>query len=147
MPYTIIETSIYMSFADSFVKESSAMNLTLTKAVKPFSLCYPAKDIASTRVGPAVPVIDLVMGSESVQWRIFGSNSMVRVTNKVVDVWCLGFTDDGDNPRTPIVIGGYQMEDNLPQFDMESNRLGFSSSLLIKGTTCSNFNFTYVTNY
>ena len=67
MPYTIIETSIYMSFADSFVKESSAMNLTLTKAVKPFSFCYPSKDIVSTRVGPAVPVIDIIMGSESVQ--------------------------------------------------------------------------------
>ena len=144
MPYTIIETSIYMSFADSFVKESSAMNLTLTKVVKPFKFCYLAKDIASTRLGLVVPVIDLVIGSESVQWRIFGSNSMVRVTNKVVDVWCLGFTDGGDNLRTPIVIG---VDNNLLQFDLESNKLGFSSSFHIKGTTCSNFNFTYVTNY
>ena len=43
---------------------------------------------------------------------------MVRVTNKVVDVWCLGFTDGGDNPRIPIVIGGYEMDDNLLQFDL-----------------------------
>ena len=69
-----METSIYMSFTDSFVKESSAMNLTLTKAVKPFNFCYPAKDIVSTQVGPAVPVIDLVMRSESVKWRFDGES-------------------------------------------------------------------------
>ena len=90
-------------------------------------------------------MIDLVMGSENVQWRIFGANSMARVESKGVDVWCLGVIDGGDNPRTSIVIGGYQMEDNLLQFDLETNTLGFSSSLLIKETTCSNFNFTSVT--
>ncbi|XP_012092273.1 probable aspartic proteinase GIP1 [Jatropha curcas] len=144
VPYTILHTSIYKAVTESFVKESSAMNLTLTKAAKPFSFCYPAMDIVNTRVGPGVPAVDLVMQGEDVYWRIFGSNSMVRVASKGVDVWCLGFMDGGANPRTSIVIGGYQMEDNLLQFDLESNRLGFTSSLLIKGTKCADFHFTAI---
>ncbi|KAF2298668.1 hypothetical protein GH714_024632 [Hevea brasiliensis] len=142
IPYTTLQTSIYKAFTEAFVKESSVMNLTLTKAVKPFSFCFSAKEIVSTRVGPEVPTVDLVMQSEEVYWRMFGSNSMVRVAHKDEDVWCLGFMDGGANPRTSIVIGGHLMEDNLLQFDLESNRLGFSSSLLFQGTTCANFNFT-----
>ncbi|CBI26189.3 unnamed protein product, partial [Vitis vinifera] len=63
--------------------------------------------------------------------------------SKVSDnVLCLGFVDGGVNPRTSIVIGGRQLEDNLLQFDLATSRLGFSSSLLSRQTTCSNFNFT-----
>ncbi|MCL7034335.1 hypothetical protein MKW94_002609 [Papaver nudicaule] len=58
------------------------------------------------------------------------------------DVLCLGFVDGGVNPRTSIVLGGYQLEDNLLQFDIARSRLGFSSTLLGRQTTCSNFNFT-----
>lgn len=43
-----------------------------------------------------------------------------------------------------IVIGGHQIEDNLLQFDLATSRLGFSSSLLFRQTTCANFNFTSV---
>jgi hypothetical protein len=50
--------------------------------------------------------------------------------------------DGGVNPRTSIVIGGHQLEDNLLQFDLAASRLGFSSSLLFRQTTCANFNFT-----
>uniref|UniRef100_A0A5B6ZLU4 Putative basic 7S globulin-like n=1 Tax=Davidia involucrata TaxID=16924 RepID=A0A5B6ZLU4_DAVIN len=141
-PYTVLETSIYKAFTEAFVSESAALNLTVTKPVKPFSVCYPAADMLSTRVGPAVPTVDLVMQSDDVFWRIFGANSMVRIARKDADVWCLGFADGGANPRASIVIGGHQMEDNLLQFDLESKRLGFSSSVLVHSTTCANFNFT-----
>ncbi|KAF7149963.1 hypothetical protein RHSIM_Rhsim02G0020200 [Rhododendron simsii] len=57
------------------------------------------------------------------------------------EVLCLGFVDGGSNPRTSIVIGGYQIEDNLLQFDLGASRLGFTSSLLYSQTTCANFNF------
>ncbi|XVF32605.1 hypothetical protein REPUB_Repub17cG0096900 [Reevesia pubescens] len=141
-PYTVLETSIYNALTDAFVNESSALNLTVINAVKPFSVCYSAADVIVTRVGPGVPTVDLVMQSDDVFWRVFGSNSMVRIAGGVGDdVWCLGFVDGGVNPRTSVVIGGHQMEDNLLQFDLESSRLGFSSSVLLKGTTCSNFNF------
>ncbi|KAL3749185.1 hypothetical protein ACJRO7_010301 [Eucalyptus globulus] len=136
-PYTVMETSIFKAFVKVFRHE--AKNLTKVSSVKPFKYCFSSKNTPSTRVGPAVPLIDLVMHNSSVYWRIFGANSMVQVKE---DVICLGFVDGGSNPRTSIVIGGYQLEDNLVQIDMENARLGFSSSLLFKQTTCSNFNFT-----
>ncbi|EEF41728.1 conserved hypothetical protein [Ricinus communis] len=60
------------------------------------------------------------------------------------DVLCLGLIDGGSNPRTSIVIGGYQVENNLLQFDLATSRLGFSSLLFGRMTTCANFNFTSV---
>ncbi|KAF7121339.1 hypothetical protein RHSIM_Rhsim13G0023800 [Rhododendron simsii] len=141
-PYTVLHTSIYKVFTDAFVRESAALNLTVTEAMKPFSVCYSARDVMSTRVGPAVPTVDLVMQSDDVFWRVFGANSMVRIARDDADMWCLGFVDGGANPRASIVIGGNQMEDNLLQFDVELKRLGFSSSVLVHGTTCADFNFT-----
>lgn len=142
VPYTVLQTSIYEAFTDAFVRESAALNLTVTKAVKPFSACYSAGDVMTTRVGPAVPTVDLVMQNDDVFWRVFGANSMVRIESKDADVWCFGFVDGGANPRASIVIGGNQIEDNLLEFDVGLNRLGFSSSVLVHGTTCADFNFT-----
>ncbi|XP_030475779.1 probable aspartic proteinase GIP2 [Syzygium oleosum] len=136
-PYTVMETSIFEAFTKVFRQE--AKSLTEVSSVKPFKYCFSTNNTPYTRVGPAVPIIDLVMHSSSVYWRIFGANSMVQVKE---DVICLGFVDGGSNPRTSIVIGGYQLEDNLVQIDLEKARLGFCSSLLFKQTTCSNFNFT-----
>ncbi|KAG9457980.1 hypothetical protein H6P81_002488 [Aristolochia fimbriata] len=140
-PYTVMERSIFRSFAAVFVREAASMNLTRAKPVKPFRVCFSSEGVAGTKAGPAVPAVDLVLGGDrdGVFWRIHGANSMVRVGE---DVMCLAFVDGGKRARTPIVIGGYQMEDNLLQFDLEKERLGFSSSLLLRDTTCSNFNFT-----
>ena len=41
-----------------------------------------------------------------------------------------------------MVMGGYQMENNLLVFDEEQQQLGLSTLLLFRQTTCSNFNFT-----
>lgn len=141
-PYTMLESSIYAHFIEVFVNESAARKLTVTQPLRPFSACYDAADILETRLGPDVPIIDLVLQSDDAFWRIFGSNSMVRIASEGVDVWCLAFVDAGANPQSSIVIGGYQMVDNLLQFDLESNRLGFSSSVLVHETMCANFNFT-----
>ncbi|CAB4262923.1 unnamed protein product [Prunus armeniaca] len=71
---------------------------------------------------------------------------MVQVSK---DVLCLGFVGaeqrqrySFESPMTSIVIGGHQLEDNLLQFDLANKRLGFSSSLLSRETSCANFNFT-----
>ncbi|KAL9407987.1 hypothetical protein AB3S75_046515 [Citrus x aurantiifolia] len=135
-PYTVMETSIYKAFTEAFIKELA--NVPRVKPVSPFGTCFSSTHIGSTRVGAAVPQIDLVLQSSRVIWSIFGANSMVQVKD---DVLCLGFVDGGVNPRTSIVIGGHQLEDNLLQFDLATSRLGFSSSLLFHRTTCSNFNF------
>ncbi|XP_010938774.1 probable aspartic proteinase GIP2 [Elaeis guineensis] len=136
-PYTVLETSIYKAVTSAFQK--SLANVTKAAAVAPFTVCFNSKEIGSTRVGPAVPSIDLVLQNANVFWRIFGANSMVQVND---DVLCLGFVDGGAKPRTSVVIGGHQLEDNLLQFDLATSRLGFSSSLLFRQTTCANFNFT-----
>ncbi|KAG9457977.1 hypothetical protein H6P81_002485 [Aristolochia fimbriata] len=134
--YTALETSIYNAVVAAFVK---SLSVARVKSVAPFGACFSSKSIGSTRVGPAVPTIDLVLQNPKVSWRIFGGNSMVEAKK---DVLCLGFVDGGSEPRTSIVIGGYQLEDNLLQFDLASSRLGFSSSLRFRQTTCANFNFT-----
>uniref|UniRef100_A0A6N2MKQ4 Peptidase A1 domain-containing protein n=1 Tax=Salix viminalis TaxID=40686 RepID=A0A6N2MKQ4_SALVM len=143
VPYTKLQSSIYKAFTLAFLKEaaSPSFNLTTTKPVKPFRVCYPASAVKNTQMGPSVPIIELVLDRQDVVWKMFGSNSMVRVTKKSVDLWCLGFVDGGGSDGPSIVIGGNQLEDNLLQFDLQSKKLGFSSSILSKGTNCADFKF------
>lgn len=138
-PYTVLETSIYSAIVAAFVK-AMPKNVERVANVSPFGACFSSKNIGSTRVGPAVPAIDLVLESKNV-WKIFGANSMVAVSK---DVSCLGFVEARTDfaPTIPVIIGGHQIEDNLLQFDLVKSRLGFSSSLLGRSTSCANFNFT-----
>ncbi|KAL1369117.1 probable aspartic proteinase GIP1 [Arachis hypogaea] len=145
IPYTLLEPSIYKAFTELFIKEasSSRFNLTVTNPMKPFKVCYSAKGLMVTNKGPKVPIIDFVLDRENVVWRIMGANSMVRVKNKKVDLWCLGFMDGGVKEKTSIVMGGKQLEENLVQFDVESNRLGFFSLLTFHHSlSCADFKVT-----
>lgn len=147
--HTTLVTPIHKALTKAFISWAKSSNIELVvPPVKPFDLCFSSKNIGSTRVGPAVPTIDLVLPGENLSWKIFGANSMVPVSEGVL---CLGFLDGGSmKPATPltitptasIVIGGYQLEDNLLEFDLDASRVGFSSSLLFRQTTCANFNFT-----
>ncbi|XP_028761109.1 gamma conglutin 1-like [Neltuma alba] len=130
VPYTTMESSIYDTFKKAYMKAASAMNMTRVTSVAPFELCFSSKGIDN------VPMIDLVLQSELVKWRIYGRNSMVRLSSEVM---CLGFVDGGLNPEYPIVIGGYQLEDVIVQFDLDTSMVGFSSSLLLKHSSCSHF--------
>ncbi|KAJ4895202.1 Eukaryotic aspartyl protease family protein [Raphanus sativus] len=141
-PYTVMETSIFKAFTSAFVRAAAARNITRVPSVKPFGACFSTENVFGTRVGYAVPDIQLVFQSNDVVWRIFGANSMVSVSREVI---CLGFVDGGVNARTSVVIGGFQLEDNLIEFDLASNRLSFSSTLLGLRTNCANFNFTSTT--
>ncbi|CAI0466335.1 unnamed protein product [Linum tenue] len=145
-PYTAMHTSIYDSLIKEFTKRMQSQGVKRVESVAPFEACFNSTGIFGTRVGPSVPVISLALKDSKVDWNMFGSNSMVEVKKGVM---CLGFVDGGWNPvtsivlgGTAIVIGGHQVEDNLLQFDLAASRLGFSSSLLSRQTTCSNFNFT-----
>ncbi|KAK7412648.1 hypothetical protein VNO78_04172 [Psophocarpus tetragonolobus] len=136
VPYTTLQTSIYTNFHTAYLKAASSLNITRVDPVSPFGLCFASNSVGTSQAGPNVPVIDLVLQSEMVKWTIYGRNSMVHVTNHVM---CLGFVDGGQNPTNPIVIGGYQLEDVLVQFDFDTSMLGFSPSLLTKHATCSHF--------
>ncbi|KAK7393547.1 hypothetical protein VNO78_22105 [Psophocarpus tetragonolobus] len=140
-PYTVLEASIFKAVTEAFVKaaEGPGWNLTRVGGVTPFEVCFSTENILSTRLGVSVPTIELVLHNQNTVWRIYGANSMVSVSDKVM---CLGFVNGGLNPTTSIVIGGYQLENNLLQFDLATSTLGFSSLLYGIRTTCSNFNFT-----
>ncbi|KAI3754982.1 hypothetical protein L1987_54774 [Smallanthus sonchifolius] len=138
-PYTVMETSIYKAVVSAFAN-AMPKNVEKVSNVAPFGACFSSKNIVSTRLGPGVPSIDLELQSKNV-WRINGANSMVEVKKNVL---CLGFVEARTDfaPTIPVVIGGHQIEDNLLQFDLLKSRLGFSSSLLGRSTSCANFNFT-----
>lgn len=136
-PYTVLQTSIYKAFVAAFINEAATMDVTRVASVAPFDVCFSSNNVVK---GTTVPYIDLVLQNEKVIWRIRESNSMVQVGPNVK---CLGFVDGGLDPRTPIVIGGHQLENNLLEFDLATSRVGFSSTPLSgQKTTCANFNLT-----
>lgn len=137
VPYTVLHTSIYNAITKAFTKAIS--KVPRVNPVPPFGPCYKASSLGSTRLGPGVPPIEFGL-ENNVTWTIFGANSMVYVNKS--EVTCLAFVDGGKKTRTSIVIGGHQLEDNFLEFDVGKSRLGFSSTLLGRQTTCANFNFT-----
>ncbi|GLJ09448.1 hypothetical protein SUGI_0109890 [Cryptomeria japonica] len=136
--YTQAATPIYTAIRDGFVREAEEMGISRVESVKPFDACFDATTVGSTKTGPAVPVIDLVLDNEYVFWRIHGVNSMVNVKDGVM---CLAFVDAGKYSTESILVGSHQLQDNLLQFDLIEFKLFFSSSLLASNTNCSNFVF------
>ncbi|KAJ0599795.1 putative aspartic peptidase A1 family, aspartic peptidase domain superfamily, xylanase inhibitor [Helianthus annuus] len=94
--------------------------------VAPFGVCFPSQ--------ATVPEIQMVMQSQLVKWRIQGRNSMVEVSDSVM---CLGFVDGGMGMTGSVILGGYQLEDHILEFDLGTGMMGFSSSLLNEGDSCS----------
>ncbi|GFP83982.1 basic 7s globulin [Phtheirospermum japonicum] len=134
-PYTTLETNIYATFVEAYVKAAKEMNLSLVSSVAPFEVCFSSKGVENKKIGPNVPIIDLVLQSEMVKWRVYGKNSMVFVSDEIM---CLGFLDGGIDPRDTIVIGGYQMEDYLLEFNLGNSMLGISP-LAMGDKKCSDF--------
>lgn len=132
-PYTELETSIYKALVSAFTKAAAFRKMKRVKPMAPFGACYKTKSIAKSQTGPVVPYIDINLGGSKQHWRFYGANSMVSV-NK--DVLCLAFVDGGPY-KTSIVIGGHQMENYLIEFDLVTPKVGISTSLLFRNTTCS----------
>ncbi|XP_048568622.1 chitinase CLP-like [Triticum urartu] len=143
IPYTALRPDVYRAFIKAF-DTATAGRARITPAVAPFELCYNSTELGSTRLGYAVPQIDLMLEGGR-NWTVFGGNSMVQVNDNTA---CLAFVEmkqeevDKHGGLPAAVIGGFQMENNLLVFDEEKQRLGFSSLLWGRQTTCSNFNFT-----
>ncbi|GFP83980.1 basic 7s globulin 2 [Phtheirospermum japonicum] len=132
--FTALHNSIYKPFARAFVKAAANMRIKSVANVGPFRACFSSDSISKGPFGPSVPDIDLVLPGKDVYWRIIGANSMVEVDGKTT---CLGFVDGGSIPRTSIVIGAHQLEENLLEFDLVASQLRFSSSLLVQKKMCS----------
>ncbi|KAI6684855.1 hypothetical protein NL676_030768 [Syzygium grande] len=112
-PYTILEHSIFVALTRSFTSELS--QIPQVEPIPPFPACYERSRLPSTRAGPGVPTIELILQDKNAVWTIFGANSMVEAPG-----------------------------DALPGFDVAGSRLGLSSSLLLRRTSCANFNFTSI---
>ncbi|KAL6613838.1 hypothetical protein ACP70R_036108 [Stipagrostis hirtigluma subsp. patula] len=143
-PYTVLRPDVYAPFVKAFDKATAALK-RVTPPVAPFELCYDSRELGSTRLGYAVPQVDLMLDGGR-NWTVFGGNSMVQVNDNTA---CFGFLKmkeekgrHGGGPAPAVVIGGFQMENNLLVFDEEKQQLGFSGLLFGRQTTCSNFNFT-----
>ncbi|KAJ0734312.1 putative aspartic peptidase A1 family, aspartic peptidase domain superfamily, xylanase inhibitor [Helianthus annuus] len=130
-PYTKLRTDIYNDVVRRFSRVTK--RIPPAKLVAPFGLCF------NTSVnGIKVPDIDLVL-QDGKKWTISTANSIKQVTE---DVACLAVVDNGPTSEHAIVVGTYQFEDNFLLFNLENLTFGFSSSLLHRHTSCSNFNFT-----
>ncbi|XP_052208045.1 probable aspartic proteinase GIP2 [Diospyros lotus] len=138
LPYTALRTDVYKAFLKGF--EKAVKGLPKASKVKPFELCIKASSLGYTLAGLAVPEIDLQMANGK-NWTIYGANSVVFVGK---DKACLAFVDSGKKAEEAAVIGSFQMENYLLQFDLVQARLGFSSSLLLARATCGSFNVTSV---
>ncbi|KAL2458615.1 Eukaryotic aspartyl protease family protein [Forsythia ovata] len=138
--FTTVYSSIYKPLTRAFVKAASDMKIKSVEAVAPFRACFSSSTISTTATGPSVPIIELVLPGNDVSWKIYGANSMFPVSKNVM---CLAFVDGGSSrrssifPSTSIIIGAYQLEDNLLEFDLVSSQLHFSSSLLVQNKACS----------
>ncbi|KAL0457267.1 UNVERIFIED_CONTAM: putative aspartic proteinase GIP2 [Sesamum latifolium] len=132
--FTAVHNSIYKPLARAFTKAAANMKIKSVAAVEPFRACFSSDSISRTPAGPSVPTIDLVLPGNDIYWRIHGANSMVEVNQRTT---CLAFVDGGSKPRTSIVIGAHQLEENFLEFDLVSSQLKFSSSLLVQNLSCS----------
>ncbi|KAK4425753.1 putative aspartic proteinase GIP2 [Sesamum alatum] len=132
--FTALHNSIYKPLTRAFTKAASDMKIKSVAAVEPFRACFSSDSISRTPAGPSVPTIDLILPGNDIYWRISGANSMVEVDERRM---CLAFVDGGSNPRTSVVIGAHQLEENFLEFDLVSSQLKFSSSLLVQNQSCS----------
>ncbi|CAI9102263.1 OLC1v1000504C1 [Oldenlandia corymbosa var. corymbosa] len=141
-PYTALEHNIFQVVTQVFAKEFSAIGASQTNAVSPFGVCFNKLPPPVPKVTIGAPIIDFVMQNRDVTWSIYGSNSIIQARP---GTWCLAFVNGGYNPRASIVLGAYQLEDHIVEFDLARSRFGFTETLLSKYTRCSQFNFNSTT--
>eukprot|EP00249_Psilotum_nudum_P019881 c27457_g1_i2 orf=222-1256(-) len=133
--YTKLTTPIYLSLRSAFRSKAASRNFTRVASVSPFDTCYNSSSISVTILGYAVPEVDLKLGG-NVTWPLFGSSSVVSVSDSVI---CLAFLDAG--PIEESVLGTYQQQDHLIQYDLEGGKFGFTGPLNGLRTACSDFKF------
>ncbi|KAK1440343.1 hypothetical protein QVD17_06168 [Tagetes erecta] len=133
-PYTKLRTDIYNNVVRRFSKVTK--RIPPAKLVAPFGVCFNTS-VNGTKVAIRVPDIDLVV-HDGKKWTISTGNSIKQVTEEVA---CLAFVDAGPTSEHATVIGTYQFEDNFLLFNLENLTFGFSSSLLRRQTSCSNFDW------
>ncbi|CAL4907841.1 unnamed protein product [Urochloa decumbens] len=144
--YTAMRPDVYRAVVRAF---SDAIGrpgyVRQAPAVAPFELCYDTASLRHVRVlGWDVPSIHLELGAgASMNWTVGSGNSMVQAAEGTLCLAVVEMRGAVAEPAVPtVVIGGYQVEDNLLVFDEDEEVLHFSGLLWGSGATCSGFNFT-----
>ncbi|TMW88441.1 hypothetical protein EJD97_018564 [Solanum chilense] len=139
LPYTMLASSIYKAVTEAFVNEMPK-EVRSVAPVEPFTTCFNSRDIGMSRLGFNAPEINIGLHKKNMHWTITGANSLVKVNEDAV---CLAFVERLTRDwGEAIIIGTYQMQDNLVEFDIYRRRIGFSDSLFFRQTMCSNQNYT-----
>lgn len=137
-PYTVMEHSIFKPFSEFFTKEITRMGANQVHAIAPFGACF-TKLRELPKVGIGAPMINFVMQNSDVTWTFHGPNSVVEARP---GIWCLAFVDGGTKRKNaPIILGAYQMQDRVVEFDLGRSMLGFSNALHFSRVSCGQFNF------
>ncbi|RLM73725.1 basic 7S globulin-like [Panicum miliaceum] len=137
--YTTLRSDIFSPLINAF--DAATSGIPRRKPMPPYNLCYEASAFGSTRLGPGVANIDLMLDGGR-NWTLPGASSLVQVDERTL---CFAFQNMGFGATVAnspaVIIGTYQMENNLVLFDLEKGTFGISGLLLGIRTTCGNFNF------
>ncbi|KAL1207508.1 putative aspartic proteinase GIP2 [Cardamine amara subsp. amara] len=126
-PFTTLRSDIYKVFIEAFSK--ATLDIPRANGTTPLEFCL------KSTTNFQVPRIDLELADGKI-WKVFAANSMKKVS---ADVACLAFVDGGNAPEQAVVIGMYQMENTLMEFDVGRFAFGFSSSLSLVNASCGDF--------
>ncbi|OEL12711.1 hypothetical protein BAE44_0026270 [Dichanthelium oligosanthes] len=142
IPYTALRPDVYAPLVKAWDQAASGPNFPWMQRltpVAPFARCYNSTKLPPTRLGYAVPEIDLVLEGGSTYF-VVGGNSMVQVNTNTA---CLGFVQMKAAGQAPAaILGGFQLENHLLVVDEEKQQFGFTTFLNAIGLSCSSFNFT-----
>ncbi|OEL34247.1 hypothetical protein BAE44_0004734 [Dichanthelium oligosanthes] len=144
--YTAMRSDVYRAFVQAFSETIGKPGFVKPMpAVPPFELCYDTFSLRHVRVlGWDVPLIRLELGAgASMNWTVDSGNSMVQAADRTLCLAVVEMAPEAEHAAAApaVVIGGYQVEDNLLVFDEDTEVLQFSGLLWGSGATCSGFNF------
>ncbi|KAL1198792.1 Chitinase CLP [Cardamine amara subsp. amara] len=125
--YTTLRSDIYKVFTEAFLEATS--DIPRVSNTTSLEFCY------KSTTNFQVPRIDLSLADEKI-WTFFAANSMRKVSDAET---CLAFVNGGNAPEQAVVIGLYQMENTLMEFDVGRCVFGFSSSLGLVNSSCGDF--------
>lgn len=126
-PFTTLRSDIYKIFIEAFSQATSDIPRVNSTTLLEFCL--------KSTTNFQVPRIDLEL-ADGMIWKVFPANSMKKVSD---DVACLAFLNGGDAAAQAVVIGMYQMENTLLEFDVGRSAFGFSCSLGLVNASCGDF--------
>ncbi|KAF7025865.1 LOW QUALITY PROTEIN: hypothetical protein CFC21_038017, partial [Triticum aestivum] len=144
IPYAELRRDVYRPLINAFDQAMERQGGRVpSPAAAPFELWYNSSRLSPTRFGYFVPTVDLMLEGGR-NWTVFGINSMAQVNRATA---CFAFVemktgDKSDLAPPAVVLGGFQMQQNLLVFDEEKQTLGFTSQLTGRGLSCGQFNFT-----